>query len=44
MQKLFHRWRDLEERGRFVLALIYALLAALALIVSAGAPYPGGGH
>jgi len=44
MQKLFHKWPSLGERGRFVLALIYGLLAALGLIVGAGAPYPGGGH
>jgi len=29
----------LEERGRFVLALIYGLLVTLTLILAAGAPY-----
>ena len=43
MQKLFHKWPGLEERGRFVLALIYGLLVTLALIVAAGAPYDVGG-
>ena len=43
MQKLFHKWPGLEERGRFVLALVYGLLGTLALILAAGAPYSVGG-
>ena len=43
MQGLFYKWPDLEERGRFVLALIYGLLVTLALILAAGAPYDVGG-
>lgn len=39
MQRPFHKWPGLEERGRFVLALIYSLLVTLALILAAGAPY-----
>lgn len=39
MQKLFHKRPGLEKRGRFLLALFYTLLATLALILSAGAPY-----
>jgi len=39
MEKRFCKWPELEERGRFVLALIYSLLVTLALIVAAGAPY-----
>jgi len=39
VQKLFRRWLCLEERGRFVVALIYSLLVTLALILAAGAPY-----
>jgi len=44
MRKLFYKSPGIEERGRFVLALIYSLLATLALILSAGAPYVVGGH
>lgn len=44
MEKLFHRWPRFEERGRFVLALIYTLLVTLALILAAGAPYAVGDH
>jgi len=44
MQKLFHKWPGLEERGRFVLALLYSLLVTLALILAASAPYEIGGH
>ena len=44
MQKLLHKWPDLEERGRFVLALFYTLLATLTLILAAAAPYSVGGH
>lgn len=43
MQKLFHKRGCLEERGRFVLALLYSLLVTLALIVAAAAPYDLGG-
>lgn len=43
MQKLFHKWPGLEERGRFVLALICSLLVTLALIVASSAPYSLGG-
>lgn len=44
MLKLIHKWRGLEERGRFVFALIYSLLVTLALILAAGAPYAVSGH
>ena len=44
MQKLFHKWPGLEERGRFVLALIYSLLVTLTLILAAGAPYVVSDH
>jgi len=39
MRKLFHKWPGLEERGRFVLAVVYGLLVILALILAAGAPF-----
>jgi len=44
MQKLLHKWPGLEERGRFVLTVIYSLLVTLALILAAGAPYTVGGR
>jgi|GEM_PF-2687728 len=39
MQKLFHKWPGLEERGRFVLAVVYGLLVILALMLATGAGY-----
>ena len=44
MQKLFHKWPGLKERGRFVLVLCYSLLVTVALILAAAAPYDVGGH
>jgi hypothetical protein len=39
VQKLFHKWPVLEERGRFVLAVVYGLLVILALMLATGAGY-----
>lgn len=44
MEKLFHKWPGVKERGRLVLAFIYTLLVTLALILAAAAPYAVGDH